>query len=592
MQGMRFALGTAFGCALLWAACDRLPDAHPPPDGHPGHDAGAPPDLEPPQGVGTVLVNALDDDTGLPLPARVLVTAVPPTPSVRFDVDERGRPVNGEFGVRLSPGVIGAPEGVLLVSGSGWFDVPAGTYDLFITRGPEWEADERRVGVVKDHSIRIDSPLRRTVDTSGWLAADLHVHTARSFDSRIPVEDRVVSEVAVGVEVIVATDHNVFSDLQPDVDLFGYHALARAFVGDEFNFWEGHGGAYPMPYDAKDPVDAWGHPTGGAVAWSVEYSLARLIHAGPMFDLLHGLPTAPAVTINHPRLLPDLGYFTNVGWAPPDPLPTAGSFDAIEILNGYMDAPDEIATLLRDWFFLLSSGVRVTGLGSSDTHRLRDVKAGFPRTWLRMPTEDVTKLLPADLADAIKHQRAIASNGPFARLTVDGAAIGDLVTDTSGIVTVDAFVDAPDWIDVDRVRLYVNGQVAQEIPLERGLRPRLHLRFRQALPAGDAWLALAASGSKPLPTALIGEHEGGVVTPFAITSPVFVDGDGDGAWRPRVAEPDPGPIAPQSFSLRPSWPDGSHLPGAWPPRRMLGDEPAPMDCEPPLWMDPANWANP
>jgi hypothetical protein len=566
--------------ALLLAACGGPHEGKPPPsfDVPPPRDAGARPDLEPPQGVGSIWLSVLDVDTGLPIPARAIITAVAPTPPVRLDVNSQGMPADGRYGVNIAPGVIGAPEGVLLVAGSGGFQLPAGDYDLMLTHGPEWEADQRTITITRDQNLMVTASLRHSVDTTGWLAADLHVHTARSFDSRIQVEDRVVTEVAVGVEVIVATDHNVLSNLQPDVELFGYGSLARAIVGDEFNFYEGHGGAYPMPYDPADPADQYGNHLGGADEWKLDWPTVAHRPAMDMFDFLHAFSTAPAVTINHPRMLPDLGYFTNTGWAPPAPLPTVGHFDALEILNGYTDAPDEIATLLRDWFFLLSSGTRVTALGSSDTHALRDVKAGFPRTWLRMPTEDVTLLLDSDLGDAVKHQRAIASNGPFALLTVDGTGIGDQVTSISGQVMIDITVDAPPWIDVDNVRLFVNGQVAWQQAVAAGTRPILHAHFPLTLPSGDAWIALAASGSKPLPTALIGEHLGGTVTPFAITNAVFVDGDGDGAWRPAIAEPDPGPIQPSSPQRPPFWPDGSH--------------PAPQDCEPPLWMEPSRWANP
>jgi hypothetical protein len=237
-----------------------------------------------------------------------------------------------------------------------------------------------------------------------------------------------------------------------------------------------------------------------------------------------------------------------------------------------------LAEHLRRWFFLLSTGTRVTALGSSDTHRLRDVKAGWPRTWLRMPSDDPTKIADSDLADAIKAQRAIASNGPFALLLVDGAPIGDQVTNTTGTVTVEATVDAPRWIDVDTVRVFVNGEEKLTFPVAPGLRPLFHARFPLTLPAGDSWVALQAGGSKPLPTAIIGEHSGGAVLPFVITNPVFVDVDGDGQWRPNVANPDPGPVGPVNQPA-PSWdPALNH--------------PAPEDCEPPLWTDPARWATP
>ena len=565
---------------LLGPGCDPPPqhgtiDAVPPPPidaGPPEADAGNR------SGVGSLELVVTDDETGLTLPSRVLITAVPPTPPIRFDVNARGMVLNGETAASVAPGVMGAPEGVMLYSGAGSMRIPAGTYELFITHGPEWEADTRKVTIGPRDTIRIESALRHSVDTAGWLAADLHVHTARSYDSQLQLDARVISEVAVGVQLIVTTDHNIVTDLQPLIEVLGYRDVARAIVGDEFNFFEGHGGAYPMMYDARNP-DA------GITKFQLDWDTVRLIHGPDMFDYLHKLPSSPAVTINHPRLLPDLGYFINLRWSPPEPLLGAGKFDALEVLNGYLQAPEDARALMRDWFFLLTSGYKVTALGSSDTHRLRDVKAGFPRTWLRLPTDDVTRVLDSELGDAIKHQRAIASTGPFATLTVDGAKIGEQVTNPTGTVIIEATVDAPAWIDVDKIRLYVNGKLVEERSVAPGLRPLFHAKWPQALPPGDCWVVLQASGSKPLPVGLIGDHEAGRVMPFVITSPVFVDGDGDHKWKPMLADPrdaDPGPLGPVTG---PSPGDALEL---LPPQ----SQPAPEDCEPPLWTNPSTWVNP
>jgi len=68
------------------------------------------------------------------------------------------------------------------------------------------------------------------------------------------------------------------------------------------------------------------------------------------------------------------------------------------------------------------------------------------------------------------------------------------------------------------------------------------------------------------------------VVPFAITNPVFVDGDGDGAWRPEIAQPDPGPLDPEVAGT--PWPPwSSNVAGTWDP---LLAHPAPLDCEPGL----------
>src|SRR5262245_32830091 len=223
----------------------------------PGADAGVmpdavyvvPPDFADRDAAGTLTFHITDDESGKPLPVRVLVTAVPPTPAPRFDRTPGGQVTNGDTGTVVAAGVIGAPEGVMLIKGQAELTMEPGSYDLFITHGPEWEADQRRVTISAANSTAVEAALRRSVDTRGWMAADLHVHTSRSYDSKLQNDSRVVSEVSVGVEMIVTTDHNVLTDLTPEVEQFDYQEIARAFVGDEYNFVEGHGGAYPMPYD-------------------------------------------------------------------------------------------------------------------------------------------------------------------------------------------------------------------------------------------------------------------------------------------------------------------------------------------------------
>jgi hypothetical protein len=106
---------------------------------------------------------------------------------------------------------------------------------------------------------------------------------------------------------------------------------------------------------------------------------------------------------------------------------------------------------------------------------------------------------------------------------------------------VEILVEAPDWIAVDRAILFVNGQPVEDFPIAPGLTPRAHFRFGQPLPPGDAWIALAVSGGQTLPGTLTGEHLPEVL-PFAVTTPVFIDGNGDGAWAPRIPDPDPGVV--------------------------------------------------
>ncbi len=494
-----------------------------------------------------------DRDTGMPIPARVIFRPPPAAgfaDSVVTGMFDIGSP-GSNTGAVVAPGVVGSPEGVLLATGLGLVPVPPGTYELFITRGPEYEAVDTRVAIESGEVLRIDAQLDRTVDTRGWLSADLHVHTKSSFDSSMPLDRRVISMVSNGVEVIVSTEHNNANDLAPTIAQLGYGAdVVGTVVGDEFNFEPGHGGAYPVAFDATLPA-------GGVPEWTsgdcVPGIGVQCTLAPQMFDIMHAqVPGVTVVTINHPWWQGgDLGYFTNIGWGagtanpPPAPLETAGQFDAMEVLNGYWVDLDAVGNLITDWMFLLSQGYRVSALGSSDTHKINWVRAGWPRSWLRLPTDQPGEVTGQLLADAIRWQRVVASTGPFAELTVDGHPIGEMVVPKGGNVTVEMSVDAPNWMQVDVVRLYKDGVLEHEYAVPPGHRPVFHTTIKEPV-TGDGWYVLQAEGATPLPGDVVGElsHLNGYeMQPFVITNPVFIDGDGDGRWRPPAWSGPPMPFA-------------------------------------------------
>ncbi|HEY7956274.1 MAG TPA: CehA/McbA family metallohydrolase [Polyangia bacterium] len=497
---------------------------------------GAPP-------LARLIFTITDGDDGQPVPSRVIFRPPPHAGFADSITSGRYDPLSwgGNTGAVVGPGVLGSPEGVLLAYGTGEVPVPAGTYSLFITRGPEYEAVETSVTVSAGEVRPISAELERSVDTRGWLAADMHVHTSRSFDSWMRGDRRVISMVTGGVEVIVPTDHNVSTDLAPAIRALGYGPdRVGTVTGNEFNFKEGHAGVYPV---APPPVFRQEGMPPGPPDCSMGSTAIYCTTAALAFPRMHAeLPGVTVVTVNHPFWPEgDLGYFTNIQWgagtAHPLPalLPTAGLFDAMEVLNGYQTRATVENNLVADWFFLLEHGHRITALGNSDTHRINWVRGGWPRTWLRLPNDRPGDTTGAGLSEAIKHNRAIASTGPFVIFTADGAQIGDTVVPLRpGVVSLDITADAPAWIDLDRVRVYVDGELRQDFQVSRGLRPVFHTRFDEKI-AGDGFIVVFASGSRPLPPDVVGELShtiGREMLPWAITNPIFVDGDGDGVWSP------------------------------------------------------------
>jgi hypothetical protein len=128
----------------------------------------------------------------------------------------------GSFHGRLTPCApwLGPPDGaspacnrVLVEPAGTQVEVPAGHYWVFASAGPDATIARGEVRLDPGELTAVDLDLRAlAVTPPGWLAADLHVHGAASFDSGLPDRDRVRSFLAAGVDVIAATDHDYVTD--------------------------------------------------------------------------------------------------------------------------------------------------------------------------------------------------------------------------------------------------------------------------------------------------------------------------------------------------------------------------------------------
>src|SRR5262249_54806482 len=151
----------------------------------------------------------------------------------------------------------------------------------------------------------------------------------------------------------IATDHDVFVDLDRAARRLGVRPYFTPVVGDEVTTRAGHFNAFPFP--AGTPA-----PDHGITDWP------RLLGA-----IRSASPSAVAVVIlNHPRAL-------HAGFRPFDPSqfnPVTGAHrrgslgvDAIEVINSGALQSDPMQPV-RDWMAVLNHGERVTAVGGSDSH--------------------------------------------------------------------------------------------------------------------------------------------------------------------------------------------------------------------------------
>jgi hypothetical protein len=455
-----------------------------------------------------------DAKTGKPIPCKLTFVGVDGTRDPEFTRVDVARQ-EGE-------GAIAAFNRVMSLGGVGVARVPLGTYDVTVSRGPEWEISTTRKLKLTARGATITARLAHVVDTPGWLSGDFHVHAARSSDSRVPMEDRIYEFVADGVEMITSTDHNVISDYEPFIKELDAGRYITSAVGDELttNGW-GHFGAFPLPRDIERAGE-------GAV----------LVHGRRPDDFFKDVRRdAPGavIDVHHPRIDAEIGYF-DLGQFDPrnDKAGRAGfswDFDALEVMNGYQDpVRRSVDRVVDDWFSLLNHEHIVTATGNSDTHHLTFNIGGYPRNYVKVREDLPERIDPKQIADAIKFHHAFFTTGPFVSLLVNGGTIGDLVPARGGKLTGEVTVQAAPWVSVSRVTLYLNGQEAKRWTVPPGTDA---VRFKQSFELStpkDGYVVVRVDGDKSM-TPVVGDGKTFTAYPFALTNPVFLDVDGDGKYR-------------------------------------------------------------
>jgi hypothetical protein len=455
-----------------------------------------------------------DGQTGQLIPCKLTLVGVDGTPDPELTRVDIAR--------QEGDGTIAAFNRLMSLTGVGVAHVPAGTYDVTVSRGPEWEIYTVRRLKITPRGATVIARLEHVVDTHGWLSADFHVHAARSPDSRVPMQDRIYEFVADDVQMIVSTDHNVVSDYEPYIRELDAGRYITSAVGDELTTasW-GHFGAFPLPRVLEQPGQ-------GAV----------LVHgrqpADFFKDVRRNAPDA-IIDVHHPRLDAEIGYFT-IGQfdARNDRAGRPGfswDFDAVEVMNGYQDpVRRSVDRVVDDWFALLNHDHLVTATGNSDTHHLTFNIGGYPRNYVKVREDKPERVDAREVAASVRGHHAFFTTGPYVTLEVNGGTIGDLVPAPGGKARAEITVQAASWVSVDRVTLYLNGAEVKQWTVAPGSAVvRFHEAFDLTTPR-DGYVVVRVDGLKSL-SPVVGDRKTFTAYPFALTNPVFLDVDGDGKYR-------------------------------------------------------------
>lgn len=385
-------------------------------------------------------VTVVDSDSGKPTPARITVL----TPEgVLHTV---GAESAGPLAVR--PGV------VYTASGTAAFGLPAGRYKILAGRGFEYSLASEEIAVSTGDHTEKTLAIRREVPTDGWVACDPHTHSlTHSGHGDATAEERTVALAGEGVELAIATDHDVAVDYEPAAHATGARPYFTPVVGDEVTTGVGHFNVFPL-----DPAGTLPDPK--VTDWPT------------LFESIARLPGRKAVILNHPRDL-HRGYrpfgpdrYAALVAEPLDGRPLG--FDAVEVVNSGATQADPMRAV-RDWMALLNVKPNVTPVGASDSHDAARYIVGQARTYVRSDDADPADVDVAAALDAFLAGRVAVSYGLLAELTVDARhGPGDLAEPADDGVTVRVRVLGPYWTTADRVELFANGIKVREESIDPG----------------------------------------------------------------------------------------------------------------------------
>ena len=477
------------------------------------------------------VVATISDVDGGPIPCKVEFRCRPPVGGGARDADPDFGPDSGDTAVKN-----------LRYSHNGRFrqEIPPGSYDVIISHGPEHDAVMTTLVVVEGEDAALVATLLRTVDTRGWVSSDFHSHATPSGDNTTSQLGRVQNLLCEQIEFAPCTEHNRVSSYSPLLDRLGARHRMATCSGIELT-----GSLLPVNHQNAFPiVEKPFTQDGGGPVHDNDSPVAQIERLALWDD-----DAEKVVQMNHPHLVQVLGDRDTDGTADGGFEGMLGFVDCVEVHPPheiFLAPPQSIdprkpTSPIFVWLQMLNLGYRVPGVVNTDAHYAFH-GSGFLRNYLASPTDDPAAIEISDMVHTAERGRMVMTNGPFleARLeAVEGEAPrsvgpGDDVRDDDGAVELAIRVQCPNWFDIDRVQVFVNGRPDPRLNFTRrehgALFSRDVVRFAHTIPVRlerDAHLIVAAIGESSTLGLVVGpEHAAD--KPVAVANPIFVDVGADG----------------------------------------------------------------
>ncbi|HEY2841386.1 MAG TPA: CehA/McbA family metallohydrolase, partial [Pirellulales bacterium] len=469
------------------------------------------------------VVAKITDAKGAPSACKVQFTGRGETPTPNFGPD------SAIHGVRN-----------VYYTADGKFRLPLtpGEYDVIVSYGPEYDAIFTTLTLAAGKEASLTAALTHTVDTTGWLSGDFHSHSTLSGDNTCSQRGRVLNLLAEQIEFAPCTEHNRITVYTPHIEHFDAASRMLSCPGMELT-------GRPLPLNHQNAFPLTPKPRtqdGGAPKPDQDpaVQIERLAMWENASDKL--------VQINHPNLVQMVGD-RDLNGSPDGGFEKMFSFmDVVEIHPPYniFSRPEALPTKEREasntifhWLQLLNLGYRLPGVVNTDAH-WNFHGSGWLRNYVKSKTDEPAKASVSDLVHECEHGHVVVTNGPFLEATAKaekgGAAadVGDDLSAPGGKLLMKIRVQCPNWVEVNRVQIFVNGVANPKLNFTRQSHPaKFHqgtIVFDEAIPVEltkDAILVVACAGEGKQLGPVVGPDHAKEM-PTALGNPIFVDVDGDG----------------------------------------------------------------
>lgn len=415
-----------------------------------------------------------------------------------------------------------------------------GKYEVHFSRGPEYNSFSKQLDVLPQKISALKVQLDRVIDTTGWVSTDLHSHSSPSGDNTSDQYGRVENLLCEHIEFAPCTEHNRISSYEPHLRHMKLTHLLATCTGIELT-----GSLLPVNHQNAFPLHHHPHTQNGGGPRTASNPVVQIERLA-MWDQ----ESEKIVQMNHPNLhqiygdldtdeVPDQGFRGMLQWT-----------DVVEvhpletIFQDIANNPPHVRKMripLFQWLQLLNQGHRIPGVINTDAH-YNHHGSGWRRNWFACSTDDPARISTDEMVRQAEAGHIVMSTGPFLSVSATStsspnpAIPGDDLLASDGKVLLDVSVQCPNWLDVDRVQVFVNGRPSEQHHYTRKFTPERFAgldtprRFDSSVNLTldhDAHLIVATIGEGITMERIMGQQFG-QRPPIAVSNPIYVDVDGNG----------------------------------------------------------------